>query len=549
MRCKQVMKKLSCLMHELWSNRRKRSALFWGLGYLFVLLCGAGLVYYWRLIYGFNYFTTAAATLLVCAFFSAMYAVVFATARFVPQSLPIKAGLLIFFAGLCFTAANPPLQAPDETMHFVRAYALGSGDFTFDKNRDYPKDVDALVQAFPGFYYSELVATEKRSMPQGFELYYDLLSGEEPMREQASTLTQQFLYYLPQAGGIALGRLFGADALVCMYLARAVNLLVYAFFCALAVYCASSFVPLLIALAASPPALFIVSSCSPDALFLGACWLFIGICLSDCFSKKRAAALVVCFALMYCTKNTAIAMLPMIALVPQPQGLSSRWNKLTEKSWRYQTALGAVCLAAALILFQALSLYTSLVSNYGRVEYALEGIDGGAQLAFILSNPIRYIAVFLYSLYRDKANLFSSGAFGWMDLVEPFVNYFTPLVWMFAAALCARDGAKRGMKTAWVMLICALGMYAVTYTGLYLTSTPVTLREINGVQTRYMMTGFFALFALAAILIGRSDVLQDTQRQHTAKTPPAWRMLHFSYCFAVVCAILLFQNYYIGTTI
>lgn len=543
------MKQGHSFLQALRADDKKRSALFWVLGYLFILLCGAGLVYYWRVIYGFDDVSPLTATAWVCAFFSAMYAVVFLTARFVRQSLPIKAGLLIFFAGLCFTVANPPLQAPDETMHFVRSYALGSGDFTFDRCRDYPEDVDALVQAFPGFYYSELVATNERSMAQGFVLYQQILSGEEPAREEASTLTQQFLYYLPQAGGIALGRAFGADALSCMYAARVVNLLVYAVFCGLAVYCASSFVPLLIALCASPPALFIVSSCSPDALFLGACWLFIGICLSDCFSKKRALALVGCFALMYCTKNTALAMLPLIALAAKPQGFSPRWNPLLKKSWRCQAALAAVCLAAALVLFQLLSAYTTLVSNYGRVEYALEGIDGAAQLQFILSNPLRYLAVFVYTLYRDKGNLFSSGAFGWMDMVEPFVSYFTPLVWMFAAALCARDGAKRGMKTAWVMLICAGGMYAVTYTGLYLTSTPVTLREINGVQTRYMMTGFFALFALAAVLIGRSDVLQDTQRQRAAKTPPAWRMLHFSYCFAVICAILLFQNYYIGTTI
>lgn len=530
-----------------------KSGVRWGLGYLFILLCGVGLVYYWRVIYGFSYFTPAFATFLVCAFFSAMYLVVFLCAHFVRQNLPVKAALLIFFAGLCFAAANPPLQAPDETMHFVRSYALGSGDFSFDQNKDYPADVDALVEAFPGFYNSQLIQTEKASMMRGYERYYDILSGREQPAPNATTLTQQFLYYLPQAAGVAAGRLLGADALVCMYLARVVNLAVYAALCGMAVYCASRFVPLLIALMASPVALFISASCSPDALFLGASWLFIGVCLSAWVSPRRLAALAGSFVLMYCTKPTAAALLPLLLLLdfrgsclPLPR--SKGWGE--KKRLAVQIALTAAgCLALGWLCSQLLGAYTAFASNYGRVDYAIPGIDGAAQLRFILQNPVRYAAVFLYTLYRDKANLFSGGAFGWMDMVLPFVNYFTPMVWLFAAGLCAREAAREKTWKLWVIGLCGALMYAATYTGMYLTSTPVSLPEINGVQTRYLMAGFFALFVTAAALLGRTMALQDTQRVRPQKTPPAWRMLHISYCFAVVSAILLFQNYYIGETL
>ena len=96
------------------------------------------------------------------------------------------------------------------------------------------------------------------------------------------------------------------------------------------------------------------------------------------------------------------------------------------------------------------------------------------------------------------------------------------------------------------MGVCAALLYATTYTGMYLTSTPVTLPEINGVQTRYLLGAFFCVFAAAAALLGRTMALQDAQRAKAQKTPPAWRMLHISYCYAALSAILLFQSYYLG---
>ena len=205
---------------RLW----QKSGVRWALGYAFILLCGAALVYYWRLEYGFAYFSPGTATLLVCAFFSAMYLAVFLCAHFVRQRLAVKTAVLIFCAGACFAAANPPLQAPDETMHFVRSYALGMGDFTFDQNKDYPADVDALAAAVPGFYNQELIAPGTASLTDGFERYRAILDGEEAAAPNASTVTQPLGDHMPQAAGVAARGQFGAHALVCLYLGRSANL-------------------------------------------------------------------------------------------------------------------------------------------------------------------------------------------------------------------------------------------------------------------------------------------------------------------------------------
>ena len=531
---------------RLWTKPGIR----WLCGYFFVLLCGVGLVYYWRVAYslgaGMPGFA-AATTLIICGGFSAVYLLVFLAAHFLKQNLALKTAVLVFLAGLCFVFANPPMQAPDETMHFLRAYAVGSGQFLFDEKQQFPNDVNLLVRDFPGAYINgvsgEKLAPDDPTIADAFARYSaDKAAGA--VAPGAFTPVQQLVPYFPQALGVAVGRLFGADALACMYLARAANLLCYAVLCGYAAAVIRRFSAVLIALAISPVSLFMAGSCSSDGLFMGLTWIFIALCLSDVVTKKRLAVLALCFGLTFHAKYTTLALLPLLLLLPFEQKPRKGKKALSAAAQRWGVL--AVCLAAGVIIYALLTGYTALASNYGRVPYADTGVDPGRQLAFVFSNLPRYLAVLLYSVYRDKANLFTIGNFGWMDMTVPFVSYFAPLFLLFASGVSALEGAREKLRTAWVFLATAVLMYGFTYTGMYLTSTPVSLPEINGVQTRYLLWALFALFALASMLMGRTMALQNLRPGLPQKTPPAWRVLHYGFCFALVSALLLFQAYYIG---
>lgn len=106
-------------MEYLWRNLQKNANGFGQspasagfAGYFFVLLCGVGLVYYWRVAYslgaGMPGFA-AATTLIICGGFSAVYLLVFLAAHFLKQNLALKTAVLVFLAGLCFVFANPPM--------------------------------------------------------------------------------------------------------------------------------------------------------------------------------------------------------------------------------------------------------------------------------------------------------------------------------------------------------------------------------------------------------------------------------------------------------
>lgn len=91
---------------RLWTKPGIR----WLCGYFFVLLCGVGLVYYWRVAYslgaGMPGFA-AATTLIICGGFSAVYLLVFLAAHFLKQNLALENRCAGFSGRALFRVCQP----------------------------------------------------------------------------------------------------------------------------------------------------------------------------------------------------------------------------------------------------------------------------------------------------------------------------------------------------------------------------------------------------------------------------------------------------------
>ncbi len=111
--------------------------------------------------------------------------------------------------------------------------------------------------------------------------------------------------------------------------------------------------------------------------------------------------------------------------------------------------------------------------NYGAI--ARQGgttVNGGAQLLFVLKNPLRYIAVLLGTLYENDGFIGQLGLFGWKDMPVAFISLTAPLVLLAAALLCSPSADALGRRrTGW---LSAFGLvYAVgAMTAMYITYTP-----------------------------------------------------------------------------
>ena len=145
-------------MRETSVQKKKKPvprAAWWALALLAAAAAAGALVYFWRVFYYLDARGVPALPLYLGAAGLACLAVgAAALGHFVCKRFEAKAVLAVALCGALFCFANPPLQTPDETAHFLRSYSLSQGRFTFDGSRLYPADVAKLVESFPGAWVS-----------------------------------------------------------------------------------------------------------------------------------------------------------------------------------------------------------------------------------------------------------------------------------------------------------------------------------------------------------------------------------------------------------
>ena len=211
-----------------------------------LVLCAAlGVVvsYYWRVFYGLD--ARGLAPLAVTGFCVGLSILAGAAALLLRRvrDFAKRGAACILLCGILFAFANPPLQTPDETDHYLRTYAISMGRFDFDAARGYPMDVDELVAAFPGAWVnahtSAGVGTDPdthaeqpyntagyalkqygkdgrvESIWDSFTQYLNWESRDSAADSVTEPISFLIFPFLPGALGMALARLFGLGALGC----------------------------------------------------------------------------------------------------------------------------------------------------------------------------------------------------------------------------------------------------------------------------------------------------------------------------------------------
>ncbi len=531
--------------------------------------CAAFLVvYYWRVFYYLDArsFPVSTLTLGALAFGAVVYGLVLLALRI--KKMPLRAACAVFAVGLVFVFANPPMQTPDETLHFLRAYAISEGHFDFDQSRSYPDSVDLLMDAFPGAWVNahtsygmrendggveETYNTAGYALKQygedgevtgvadGFAAYFaadmsDVDAVEEP-------LSFVILPYLPAAAGMAIARLFGAAALGCFYAGRIANLLCYALLCYAAFQNCKRFQGVVLTLAFLPMSLYMAASFNYDALLLGFYWYAISFLCRDWASEKDTLCKkdLLCFFAVFVGMNIIKPWISLLFLAVPFIIPAKAWGKVRlQKIYQWQYAI--VCLAGALVATTLVTWYgNAFRSNYGVIERMLgSDVNGGEQLVFVLSNPLRYIAVMLGTLYENDLFLGQLGVFGALDLPISLINLLSPLVLILGVALAAsRKNTLRPLPALGLGTLSIVYIAAVL-TALYLTYTPVGMVRIIGLQARY----FLPVFLMLGILLcaGLSHLLEPRAKEEKGLQAAFW----LASGFGLVGGVLLFQHYFIG---
>ena len=528
----------------------------WLLGLAPVTALAVGLVYYWRVFYSFDRMAAGLFTLLACTVAWALYLAVFLAVRF-GRSFAGRAAVCIFVCGALFCFANPPLQAPDETDHYLRSYAISLGRLDFDADRGYPEDVDRLLAAFPGAWVNAHTSVGWGKNSQGAEAPYDssghalkqwgedgavlsvadsfaqYLSGEPAKEKVTEPISLMILPFVPQALGMVLARLVGLGALGCLYAGRLANLACYTLLCWLALRGCRRYQPVFLGVMLLPLSLYMAASLSYDATLLGFYYLVASYYCRDEIRDRDVYAFFAAFVLMNVAKPYINLLWIVLPLILPRRAWKTRWKK-------WQVALAG--LAGAVVVTRFIEWYgVAFRHNYGTIERMIEGVEQLPQLAFILSNPLRYIAVLFGTLYENEFFIGQLGVFGSLDLPIPLLNILCPAVLLFCAALSVHE--KSSLRPLPAAGLGALGVVYIAgaMTAMYITYTPVGMVRVIGLQARYFLPVFLMLLVLVAALL--SHVLEPK----LAGTGKALNVaLVTAGGTAVLGAVLLFQHWFIG---
>ena len=374
---------------------------------MLVLCAVLGVVasYCWRVLYGLDARgVPALGVTAFCAGLAVLAGAAALTLRRV-QDFAKKGAACILLCGALFAFANPPMQTPDETDHYLRTYAISMGRFDFDATRGYPMDVDELVAACPGAgvnahtsagvgtdpdthaeqpYNTVGYALKQYGMDGRVESIWDSFTqyiNWEKRDSEADSVTEPISFlilpFLPGALGMALARLFGLGALGCLYGGRLVNLLAYTALCYAALRSAHKCKPAFLCIMLMPMSLYMGASLSYDATLLGCYYLMLALLTRTEWDDRTALGYALACVFANGTKPYINLLWVVLPLVVRKSEWKVRLNR-------------AVCtvltLAGSLALTLGVEQYGTLLRHNSGTSARQGGtaVDGGEQLLFVL---------------------------------------------------------------------------------------------------------------------------------------------------------------------
>lgn len=394
---------------------------------------------------------------------------------------------LAFSLGLLYLFVMTPLSIPDEQHHYQSAYQLSNvltlhwDELELGDSSDF--DYSRLV----GHY--NVASAYERFME---EINAPGITGERVLIPQLLSLEYP-PEYLPQAIGIALARLTGANFLITFYLGRLCNLFFYVFCLYLAVCIAPRFKLLFAVLGISPMALHQAASYSYDGFVNSMALLLIALILravytDGSFTQKDLWTITIVGLLLAPAKLVYCPLLLLILLIPK--------ERFRDRGHKIRTITLMMCLV--FVPFCLLELKTVM----GMVAFSDETLNWEGKhnytTAFILHHPRSTVAVFLRTFSRCALSWFEQSigsVLSGMTLVLPArITWCYVIVTVFSALGHVGNEAGIRLRERVAFLSASIAVMFLVMLSMFLGWTSDTSSVIQGVQGRYFIPILTLLF-------------------------------------------------------
>lgn len=431
----------------------------------------------------------------------------------------------IVFGG-AFVKYIPPLQAPDELGHYLKADALSRGEvIPVIYNIKNVENEDAKSWNEFGFYASKGVEKiVKLSFTVGNypENKFDYQKAEEDSYPSSGKVflptggitNYSIINFIPQTIGILFGKLFNTSPFVQYYLARAFNLVCYVLLIALAIrlFPFSKWAAAIIGL--NPMAIFLAASTSGDGLTNGIALLFSAYVLRLAV-KDQLTEEIERSADRLPSKSIIIAgLLLIVAVTMKPTNivLGLLFFLIPNKNMniRRKVAWGSIILVLSVGLYL---LWNSLMVDQ-QILYR-DFANPNQQLSHFLNNPGVFFNNLLKNfIFGNKGNyilLSYMGNFGWLNMP---IGWHWAILYYGLLIVSAFLPNQKAIFFKWpkkLILGVAIILFTVlTFFALYQIWNPVnTTKAIQGVQGRYFIPISFAFIPLFSTKEGTINIAQN----------------------------------------
>ena len=415
-------------------------------------------------------------------------------------------GSLLF--GLMMIVATPPLRGPDETAHFLRAYAIAQGDFVPSTRDDQGrKGVFLPPRLHAGFDYFESARTRARR-PGGygpvFRAYFSEPPGPNPAGPPifvpyGGSEGYSPIAYLPQSAAALVARALDLDFLATQYLMRLAGLLAISGTIAAAVALMRPLAWPLVVIAMLPAALYGRAVINADGSALAAAVMVTVLWLRGMLNPElhHAGRQSFWMALGVLTKPPIVAFV-LLALI----SLGS------ERRWRVLALMTVPAITAALLWTLASGSDTASWRMVEITGHEPAAFDPAHRIAYLLGNPLHFpLAVVRAVSEKDLGELWRQaiGVLGLFDTVLHGWVYPTLTATLFASFVVRIPStpavrAQVALTAALTILCYAIVVYFICY----LVFTPLDADSVWGVQGRYFVPVLPLLAIVIAALVNRS---------------------------------------------
>lgn len=398
---------------------------------------------------------------------------------------------IIFIYGIIGIFLFLPLQAPDELVHFLRAYSISKGQFV---NSKYVAKLPSSLEEFvnDSDFYEVASHSENKVNLLDLKKINKIKVNKEKTKNfelQGAAIINP-ISYIPQAVGIKIGESLNLPLYFVYYLGRIFNFFTWI----LLVYSAIKISPpklknMFFILSLIPINIQQAMSYSTDALINGFSFLFIAVVFRlylDDKEKINIKYLVLLFLGVFFPTSIKVVYFIFIIFILL---LFRKFDKKRN------------CLITFLFIFfltLAFNIFWSKLSPNNPVR------DMSLQIKYLKGNPIEYLKT-LYLTSKTLTQFYVEsyiGVLGWLDARISFLLMYSYIILIIINIYSNNILPRNDLEAKFTISIYLILSYIGILTALYIGWSEVGLEYVDGVQGRY----FVPVIPLLYILLSKRRI-------------------------------------------